>query len=225
MRRRVILAGLVLVPIAVLLLLSPWRDWLAAAPSALRAAGPAGAVLLGLAYLPLGVLAVPTWPLTALAGASLGVARGFPLALAGSAAGASLAFLAGRTLLRERVAARVARDPRLLALDEAVSRQGAVLILLLRLSPFAPANVVNYALAASRVRFAAFAAASAVGMAPLTLAWTWAGAALGGVTGAPDRLLPEPWGLVVRWVGLAATGAVVLLLGRMARRALARRVP
>jgi uncharacterized membrane protein YdjX (TVP38/TMEM64 family) len=104
-------------------------------------------------------------------------------------------------------------------MDEAVSRQGAFLVLLLRLSPLAPYNVVNYALAASRIGLLPFALASLVGMAPITLAWAWAGATFGGLEGIGTR---PPAGHVEQalgWGGLAATVAVVLLLARIARTA------
>jgi uncharacterized membrane protein YdjX (TVP38/TMEM64 family) len=223
MRRRVILSGLLVAAVAALLLLAPWKAWLAGLSGWARDAGPEGVAAFVLAYAVGSVLALPVWPLTVAAGVAYGAWGGFALALPAGAAGASLAFLAGRTLLRGAVARRVARDPRLAALDEAVSRQGAFLVVLLRLSPFAPYNVVNYVLSASRVGLVAFAGASLVGMAPITFAWAWAGAAFGGLEGVAGRPPAGPEEQVVRWVGLAATVAVVIVLGRIARRTMATR--
>jgi uncharacterized membrane protein YdjX (TVP38/TMEM64 family) len=223
MRRRVILAGLVLAAVLALLAIAPWREALAALAAWARGAGPAGVAAFALAYAVGSVLALPVWPLTVAAGLAYGAGRGFALALPAAAAGASLAFLAGRTVLRGAVERRLARDPGLAALDEAVSRRGALLVVLLRLSPIAPYNVVNYALSASRVGLPAFAAASLAGMAPITLAWAWAGATLGSVEGLPGRLPASPATEWLRWGGLAATVAVVLVLGGVARRELHRR--
>ena len=225
MRRRVILAGLVVAAVAALLLLAPIRAWLDGLSGWARAAGPAGVAAFALAYAAGSVLVLPVWPLTVAAGVAYGAWWGFALALPAGAAGATLAFLAGRTLFREAVARRVARDPRLAAIDEAVSRQGAFLVVLLRLSPFAPYNVVNYALSASRLGVVAFAGASLVGMAPITFAWAWAGATFGSLEGVAGRPPAGPGEQALRWAGLAATVAVVVLLGRMARRALAARAP
>jgi uncharacterized membrane protein YdjX (TVP38/TMEM64 family) len=221
MRRRVIIPGLVVAAVAALLLLAPWRAWLAGLSEWARAAGPEGVAAFALAYAAGSVLALPVWPITVAAGVAYGAWGGFALALPAGAAGASLAFLAGRMLFRGAVARRVARDPRLATLDEAVSRQGAFLVVLLRLSPLAPYNVVNYALSASRVGLLAFTGASLVGMAPITFAWAWAGATFGGLEGVAGRPPAGPGEQAVRWVGLAATVVVVILLGRMARRALA----
>jgi uncharacterized membrane protein YdjX (TVP38/TMEM64 family) len=223
MRRRVILSGLLVAAVVALLLLAPWKAWLAGLSGWARDAGPEGVAAFVLAYAVGSVLALPVWPLTVAAGVAYGAWGGFALALPAGAAGASLAFLAGRTLFRGAVARRVARDPRLAALDEAVSRQGAFLVLLLRLSPFAPYNVVNYVLSASRVGLVAFAGASLVGMVPITFAWAWAGAAFGGLEGVAGRPPAGPEEQVVRWVGLTATVVVVIVLGRMARRTMATR--
>jgi uncharacterized membrane protein YdjX (TVP38/TMEM64 family) len=145
------------------------------------------------------------------------------VALPASAAGASLAFVAGRTFLRGVVERRLARDPRLAALDDAVAEQGAPLVVLLRLSPLAPYNVVNYALSGTRLSLPGFVLASIIGMAPITLAWAWAGATFGSLEGIGGRAPPGPGAAALQWGGLAATVAVVLLLGRAARRALTRR--
>ena len=225
MRRRVILSGLLVAAVAALLLLAPWKAWLAGLSGWARDAGPEGVAAFVLAYAAGSVLALPVWPLTVAAGVAYGAWGGFALALPAGAAGASLAFLAGRTLFRGAVARRVARDPRLAALDEAVSRQGAFLVVLLRLSPFAPYNVVNYVLSASRLGVFAFAGASIVGMAPITFAWAWAGATFGSLEGVAGRPPAGPGEQALRWAGLLATVAVVVLLGRMARRLTAHDTP
>ena len=225
MRRRVILSGLLVAAVAALLLLAPWKAWLAGLSGWARDAGPEGVAAFVLAYAAGSVLALPVWPLTVAAGVAYGAWGGFALALPAGAAGASLAFLAGRTLFRGAVARRVARDPRLAAIDEAVSRQGAFLVVLLRLSPFAPYNVVNYVLSASRLGVFAFAGASIVGMAPITFAWAWAGATFGSLEGVAGRPPAGPGEQALRWAGLLATVAVVVLLGRMARRLTAHDTP
>lgn len=220
MRRRVILAGFVVVALAALLLVSPWKEWLSALSAWARAAGPTGVAAFAAAYAAGSVLALPVWPLTVAAGIAYGAGPGFALALLAGTAGASAAFLAGRTVLRGAVARHLGRNPRLAALDDAVSRQGAFLVLLLRLSPLAPYNVVNYVLSASRIGLPSFAGASFAGMAPITFAWAWAGATFGSLEGMAGRPPASPGERALQWVGLGATVAVVILLGRVARLAL-----
>jgi uncharacterized membrane protein YdjX (TVP38/TMEM64 family) len=100
MRRRVILAGLVVAAAAALLLLAPWREWLVGLSGWARAAGPGGVAAFVLAYATGSVLALPVWPLTVAAGVAYGAWGGFAVALPAGALGASVAFLAGRTLLK-----------------------------------------------------------------------------------------------------------------------------
>lgn len=218
MRRRVILVGLAVAGAAAILVASPWKEWLAALSGWARQAGPWGVAVIALAYAVGSVAALPVWPLTVVAGVVYGAWAGFALALPAGVIGASLAFLAGRTLLRGAVARHLVRNPRLAALDEAVSRQGAFLVLLLRLSPLAPYNVVNYVLSASRIGLLAFAGASFLGMAPITFAWAWAGATFGSLEGVTGRPPAGPGERALQVAGLVATVAVVILLGRMARR-------
>jgi uncharacterized membrane protein YdjX (TVP38/TMEM64 family) len=225
MRRRVILAGLVVAAAAALLLLTPWRAWLEAFSAWARAAGPGGLAAIVLAYAVGSVLALPVWPLTVAAGVAYGTWGGFALALPGGVVGAAAAFVAGRTLFREAVARRVAGDSRLAALDAAIDRQGAFLVVLLRLSPLFPYNVVNYALSATRLRLPAFVVASLFGMGPITFAWAWAGATFGSLEGVAGRPPAGPEERALQWAGLLATVGVVILLGRMARRALASAAP
>jgi uncharacterized membrane protein YdjX (TVP38/TMEM64 family) len=223
MRRSVILAGLLVATVVAFLLVTPWRAWLEGFSGWARSAGPAGIAAFALAYAAGSVLALPVWPLTVAAGIAWGTARGFAVALPASAAGAALAFISGRTFLRGVVERRVARDPRLAALDDAVAEQGAPLVVLLRLSPIAPYNVVNYALSGTRLSLTGFVLASTIGMAPITFAWAWAGATFGSLEGIGGQAAQGPGAAALQWSGLAATVAVVLLLGRAARRALATR--
>jgi uncharacterized membrane protein YdjX (TVP38/TMEM64 family) len=70
--------------------------------------------------------------------------------------GAFFAFLAGRFLLRSWVSKRVQDYPKFAAVDEAISQEGWKIVLLVRLSPVIPFNLLNYALAITDVTFFPF---------------------------------------------------------------------
>lgn len=181
----------------------------------------------GLIYLALYVVAtvclVPGLLLTLAGGALFGFAAGTALVSAGSLAGATAAFLVGRTLAREWVARRTAAWPRFRALDRALRARGFWIVLLTRLSPAFPFNLLNYMYGISQVGLRDYILGSWLGMMPATALYVYAGAAAASLTKAASghvQLGASRW--VLLGVGLAATAAVVVLVTRVARRQLDR---
>src|SRR5204862_3899665 len=127
-----------------------------------------------------------------------------------------LAFLLGRTVVRNRVEERIASDARLRAIDRAVAENGFRVVFLLRLSPVVPFNLLNYALGATRVGFWTYLSASFLGMLPGTFLYV----SLGAAATSAAQLRGARAGLLPLVVGLAATIAVVVVLTLIARRAL-----
>jgi uncharacterized membrane protein YdjX (TVP38/TMEM64 family) len=164
----------------------------------------------------------PASPLTVVAGAIFGVARGTLYVFVAATLGACLAFLVARHGARGLVERRIAGDPRFAAIDRAIGQQGRRIVLLLRLSPVFPFNLLNYALGLTRVRFADYAVAC-VGMLPGTLAYVYSGSLLGDVAAAAGGAAPErgPAEQALFAAGLVATIAVTVVVTRIARRALA----
>src|SRR5262249_61840093 len=143
---------------------------------------PWGRGLRARASLPATVFAVPGSLITLGAGAAFGLIRGTLAVSAGSTLGAAAAFLLGRTLARGWVEHKVANKPRFRALDQAIGAEGFKIVLLLRLSPVFPFNVLNYALGLTRVSFRSYLVASWIGMLPGTVMYVYLGAALGSLT-------------------------------------------
>jgi uncharacterized membrane protein YdjX (TVP38/TMEM64 family) len=164
---------------------------------------------------------VPGSLLTLVAGAIFGVGKGTVLVLLAATLGASAAFLVSRYLARGFVERRLAGNERFAAVDRAIGSQGRKLVILLRLSPVFPFNLLNYALGLTRVRFADYVVAS-VGMIPGTLLYVYYGKVAGDVArlagGVPMRRGPAYFGVLA--LGLVATVAATTLIARIARRAL-----
>ena len=138
-----------------------------------------------------------------------------------SVAGATCAFLLGRTVLRGWAQRQVERSPRVRAIDAAVEREGFKLVLLLRLSPIFPFNLLNYALSLTRLTLGQYVLASAIGMLPGTALYVY----LGSLAPAAAELSSASRGgsatrTALYVVGLLATVAVVVIATRAARRAL-----
>src|SRR5882724_2010958 len=172
----------------------------------IRGAGVTGMLLFAFAYVLACVLFLPGSILTLGAGFAYGVGAGTPLVWLSANAGAALAFVLGRTLLRGWVALRVNANPRFAAIDRAVGQQGFKIVLLTRLSPVFPFNLLNYAFGVTRVRFRDYVLGSLV----TSLTQLAAGRASGGAAQQGFYL-----------GGLVATVAVTLYVTRVARRALA----
>src|SRR5262249_56412791 len=76
---------------------------------------------------------------------------------------------------RDRIAARVAGNPKFAAIDEAVGREGLKIVLLTRLSPAFPFNLLNYAYGLTRVSFRDYEIGSLIGMIPCTAMYVYPG--------------------------------------------------
>ena len=156
----------------------PADRWLLDLVSWIRGAGWAGMLVFALAYVLACVLFLPGSILTLVAGFAYCVATGSPLVWLSANLGATLAFLLGRTLARGWVAARVARNPRFAAIDRAVAQQGLRIVLLTRLSPVFPFNLLNYAFGLTRVSLRDYVLAVVAGLTPRAFAYTFFGDSL-----------------------------------------------
>lgn len=195
---------------------------LAAAALQLEALGAWGPVAFLALYVIGSIAFVPGALLTLVAGAVFGLWRGVLIVFAGAVLGSSAAFAIARTLGRARVTAWLARDDRMAAVGRAVAGKGVTVVLLLRLSPIFPYNVLNYALGLSDIRYRDFLLGS-IGMLPGTFLYTYYGKIVGDVAalvaGTSPPRGPEYYALL--GVGLLATAAVTVVVTRAARAALA----
>lgn len=216
--RRLLWPALALAGLALLFTLLPVQAWLQAGVDWVDDLGAWGPLALVLLYVLACVAMVPGSVLTLGAGAVFGVGLGALTVFIGATLGACAAFLVGRHLARDRVAARVAGNPRFAAIDRAVARQGLRIVLLTRLSPVFPFNLLNYAYGLTGVSFRHYLLGS-VGMLPGTLLYVYLGSA--GAQAASAAEHPAAAGSqVLFWLGLAATLAVTVVITRIARSAL-----
>lgn len=165
---------------------------------------------------------VPGSLLTLAAGAKWGPIEGLVWVVAGSNLGANLAFLTGRWVARAWVMKLVRHRPSMAAIDEAVGAGGWKMVMLLRISPVFPFNVLNYALSLTRIRWREYAVATFVGMLPGTALFVYLGSVVQLAT-RPTGRSPLEWAVFAG--GLAATVAVSVMVTRLARGALRKRLP
>jgi len=226
--RKLRLVGILVLALVVgaALFFLPMKDYLNTFLEKTKQAGPWGPVMLAGVYIVTCVAGVPGSILTLGAGALFGVVVGTIAVSIGSTLGASAAFFVGRTLARGLIESKVSGNLKFRAIDRAVGEQGFKIVLLTRLSPVFPFNLLNYAFGLTRVSFGKYFLASWIGMFPGTVMFVYLGSAagqLGALATGHNKRSPAEYALL--FVGLAATVVVTVLVTRVASKALKQAVP
>lgn len=205
-------------------LLLPAHQWALLLVAWIRDAGALGVAAYAVAYVLATVLLLPGSILTLGAGFAYGPLWGVLLVAPVSVLAATLAFVLGRHVARPWIARRMEEHPRFAAIDQAIGESGFKIVLLLRLSPVFPFNLLNYALGLTHVRPRDYVGASFFGMLPGTFLYVYLGSL---VTNASELLSGKPsaaggWSQVLYWGGLAATIVATVFVTRIAQKALER---
>lgn len=180
-------------------------------------AGPGGLALFAIAFVAATLLMTPSTPMCIAAGLLYGPLTGTLLVVLSSFVADYLCFRVARSVGRRWAERQLERAPRLKALDGMFAAHGFRAVTLLRLSPLAPYNVLNYALGLTGVSTSSFLLGSAVGSLPWTVLFVLLGA-FGGAAAAAESAR-HAWFLAI---ALAITAIISAALARMAKRALAR---
>ena len=167
------------------------------------------------------VVFIPATILTLGAGVVFGVVWGSLYVFVGATLGAIAAFLIGRYLARDWIGKKIEGNQKFVAIDQAVAHSGFKIVLLTRLSPLFPFNLLNYAFGITGVSFKEYALAS-IGMLPATVMYVYIGSLAGDVAriGSEDQSTDAiKWG--IRIIGFIATVAVTVYATRLAQKAIA----
>lgn len=182
--------------------------------------GTSGAIAFMVIYILATVAFLPGAILTLGAGVLFGVTWGSIYVFIGATIGATCAFLVGRYLARNWVMGKIADQPNFQAIDRAVAQAGLKIVLLTRLSPVFPFNLLNYAFGITGVSLKDYIIGS-VGMIPGTIMYVYIGSLAGNLaligTEQPNNL-PIQW--VMRIIGLVATIGVTFYITYIAKQAL-----
>ncbi|EPS71556.1 hypothetical protein M569_03201, partial [Genlisea aurea] len=183
--------------------------------------GPWGPVALAVAYIPLTILAVPASILTLGGGYLFGLPVGFIADSIGATVGAGAAFLLGRTIGRSFVISKLKDYPKFRVVALAIHKSGFKIVLLLRLVPLLPFNMLNYLLSVTPVPIFKYMLASWLGMMPITLALVYVGTTLkdlSDVTHGWHDFSKTRWAFIL--MGLLISVALIICVMRVAKTAL-----
>ena len=198
----------------------PLRQWFVQVESNVQSLGTLGPAAVVLAYVLCTVFLIPASIITLAAGTVFGLKTGFIVVVIGANLGALCSFLLARTFLREKVAQWAQANAKFRFLDEAIGRQGFKMVLLVRLSPIFPFILLNYFLGLTAVRTGAYVLANLLGMLPATFLFVYIGAAARDAIAGQMDASAGFYQQILKYVGLLATIAVVVMVTRVARKAL-----
>ncbi len=184
-----------------------------------------GNLVFGLVYVLACTIMVSGAVLTLGAGVIYGPVWGTVTVSIASTIGAMTAFLVGRTVGRNWVARKVEGNPRFHAIDEAIGREGFKIVLLTRLSPVFPFVLLNYIFGITKVTFWKCAVASWIGMLPGTIMYVYLGSVVKSLAELEGDKPKTPAEQVFFWAGLAVTIVVAVIVGKVAKKAIAGAAP
>lgn len=170
------------------------------------------------------VCCVPASVLMLGGGAIYGVGWGSVYGVGAALLGATVAFLIGRYGARRWVGRHLSHHPQLYAqfqaLDLAVTRSGLKIVLLSRLSPLLPFNLLNYAFGLTRISLRDYVLGS-LGLIPGTVVYVYVGSLAGELaTLDSSTTMTSGLGWAIRVGGLAATVAMMYWTAQVAQAAL-----
>uniref|UniRef100_A0A5B6ZK63 VTT domain-containing protein n=1 Tax=Davidia involucrata TaxID=16924 RepID=A0A5B6ZK63_DAVIN len=163
----------------------------------------------------------PASVLTLGGGYLFGLPVGFVADSIGATVGAGAAFLLGRTIGRSFVISKLKDYPQFRAVAIAIQRSGFKIVLLLRLVPLLPFNMLNYLLSVTPVPIGQYMLASWLGMMPITLALVYVGTTLkdlSDVTHGWNEFSKTRWAFII--LGLVVSVIIMVCVTKVAKAAL-----
>lgn len=197
------------------------QEWLINVLQWINSLGGLGSIAFILLYIIATVVFLPGSILTLGGGLIFGVIFGSIYVFIGATIGAIFSFLIGRYLARNWVLKQIADNQKFKAIDQAVGKKGFKIVLLTRLSPLFPFNLLNYAYGVTGVSLKDYILAS-VGMIPGTIMYVYLGslagnlATIGSQTSSTNSIVE--WSLKI--IGFIATVTVTFYVTKIAKQAL-----
>ncbi|GAB1485745.1 hypothetical protein MASR2M79_07920 [Aminivibrio sp.] len=183
--------------------------------------GPVGGLIFIVLYVIATLFMLPTFFLAIGAGVLFGMMQGIFIVSLASTAGAAASFLAARHLLRNALVSRFGSNRLYKAINGAVACDQWKIVLLTRLSPLFPFNILNYLFGLTGIPFSKYILASWVGMIPVTVAYVYLG-----TLGADIALIgpcitchtPMQWALIA--AGFIGAGGATIIVTRATKKIL-----
>lgn len=167
-------------------------------------------------YLAASIIGIPSAIFMLAAGALFGLFRGWLIVSLADTASALACYGLGRTIGRKWVKKWISKRSQFVALDRAVEHKGWKIVLLTRLSPVLPSNILNYGFSLTKINFWHYFLFTWLGMIPVTGFYVYIGSIGGGFLRGNN----SSGQLALQSVGLGATLLAVIYTTRLAKKIL-----
>lgn len=167
-------------------------------------------------YLAATVIGLPNILLILIAGTLFGLTKGIIVVSIADTLGAIACFFIGRTIARKRIKRWMKKNPQFAQLDQAVNQKGWKILLLTRLSPLVPSNILNYGFSCTKVNFWQYCFFSWLGMLPIIGLYVYLGVFGTSLVGGELTFGK----LALQGVGLGITILAALYTTRLAKKSL-----
>ena len=186
--------------------------------------GAIGAALFAVLIAVSSLCLLPASPFIIAASAVFGFSLGLLTSAVGIILGAASGYFLSRLFLRKDVADQLKGRPTFKAIDQAIAEEGWKIVLLLRLCPI-PFGLANYLYGLTAIPFLPYLITTFLGAVPGLLLFSHLGSAgKAGLQALASGNLNKGGGeIALLGLSLAATIVLVVLLPRIARRALEKR--
>ncbi|HLP90614.1 MAG TPA: TVP38/TMEM64 family protein [Nostocaceae cyanobacterium] len=170
------------------------------------------------------LLFIPGSVLTIKGGFLFGIFWGSIYVLMAAILGAICAFLIGRYLSRDWISRQLEYHPKFKAIDQAVAKEGWKIVLLTRLSPLFPFNLLNYAFGITQVSLKDYILGS-LGILPGTIMYVYIGAVASDISMLNTMNLQvqpqmQVWQGILQGLGLLATIGITVYITKISQKAL-----
>ena len=150
--KKFLLLSLAVGLIALLTFILPIQEWSVGVRDWLKSLGNWAIPAFVIVYVLASVVGFPNIVLILVAGTVFGLAKGIASASVADTLGALACFFLGRTIARQRIKKWIEQNPQFVQIDRAVGEKGWKILLLSRLSPLIPSNILNYGFISSRLK-------------------------------------------------------------------------
>jgi uncharacterized membrane protein YdjX (TVP38/TMEM64 family) len=193
-----------------------WLSWIGMAHSWLAGQGVWAVPTFMALYVVAAIFGLPNIVLILAAGTLFGFTKGVVSASLADTLSIAACFVIGQTVGRRWITSKVKENSRFHKLDRAFAAKGWQIVLLTRLSPVLPSNILNYGFSLTQINFWEYLFFSWLGMLPVIFTYVYIGTFSVNVL-SPDQQANH---LIFQAIGLAATLGVMVYATKLTATAL-----